>query len=248
MKNIVAIRTPEHVQIPFATAGIGTRALAKLIDFFFIFSLMIPLSLFNVILFELTRLTEGEWASGAEALLFITYSFLPLAYFLGLETMMKGQTPGKKFMGIRVIRNTGGHPGFFSILLRNLMLIADFFPLFFAAGIMSMFAHPQEKRLGDVVAGTWVVMEKKTPKPLPQPVPLSSKELELLQALPPLPTEKINALELFLQRRHHLDPDARAAIAQRLLNQWWPQIITKPGSEESFLEKVYLHHQTRQKK
>lgn len=247
MKNIVTIRTPEHVQISYATAGIGTRAIAKLIDFFIILGIGLVLSIVVPLIALFTEAILNTGGSATLALFIFIYGLLPFAYFIILETLMKGQTLGKKIMGIRVIRSTGGKADFFTILLRNLMLLADSFPGVFLAGIISMYAHPKEKRLGDLVAGTWVVMEKKPPVPIPYTVPLYPKEKKLLELLPLLSIDKLNALELFLARREQLDEQVRANIVQRLLTNWWPQITTNPGTEESFLEKVYIFHQTRQK-
>lgn len=247
MKNIVVIRTPEHVQLSYTTAGIGTRMLAKLIDHFIILVLSMFLLFFIPLIGVFIELLFSMGSSGAIAISIFIYGLFPFFYFTFTEFLMGGQTPGKKILGIRVIRDTGGNADFFTILLRNLMLIADLLPLFYLAGIISMFAHSKEKRLGDLVAGTLVVMEKKPPEPILSTVPLYPKEIKLLELLPPLPIDKLNALELFLSRREQLDEQVRKNIVQRLLTKWWPQIMTKPGTEESFLEKVYVFHQKRQR-
>jgi uncharacterized RDD family membrane protein YckC len=244
MKNIATIHTPENVYIPFETAGLGTRALAKLIDFFCIGIILLPFILIAPLFADFFTVLLGDVTLTIFAVLFVISSSVPLVYFVCLEYWMKGQTIGKRVMGIRVIDEHGGQPGFFAIFLRNLLLLADFFPVFFAAGMVTMFLHSREKRLGDLTAGTLVVMESKAPEELffqhasPH---LSPKERDLLKQVPVLPGHRFMLLQSFLLRRNELDPAARRNLVQGMLEAWWPEVETRPGFEEAFLEKAYLY-------
>lgn len=244
MKNIATIHTPENVHIPLETAGLGTRALAKLIDFLCVGIILLPFALSAPLFAEISTMLPWDVPSMIFAALFVVSSAVPLVYFVCLEYWMKGQTIGKRVMGIRVIDEYGGQPGFFAIFLRNLLLLADFFPAFFAAGMVAIFLHPTEKRLGDLAAGTLVVMESKEPEELffQYATPhLSSKERDLLKQVPALSGHRFMLLQSFLLRRNELDPSARRNLVQGMLEAWWPEIETRPGFEEAFLEKAYLY-------
>lgn len=86
----------------------------------------------------------------------VVYLLIPYLYPLVYETMASGQTIGKKIMHIRVVTLDGGGPGMTSFILRWLLLPFD---LFLSAGIgpLCIFFTRHQQRLGDLVAGTWVV-------------------------------------------------------------------------------------------
>jgi uncharacterized RDD family membrane protein YckC len=233
MKNITEIHTPENVRIPVETAGLFTRGMAKLIDLLIVFGTLFPLGLI---------MSSG--ISEVTALTFVVASAFPLAYFVLTETWMKGQTLGKRLLGIRVISEHGGHPGLAAVILRNLMLIADFFPFGFLFGMVSIFLNRREMRLGDLAAGTMVVMEirEREELELRHTDPwLTTKEELILRQVPVLNGRRFAVLQSFLVRRTELQPDARERLVQNMLEKWWPEIETKPGYEEAFLEKAYLY-------
>jgi uncharacterized RDD family membrane protein YckC len=245
MKNIVTIQTPEYVQIPFETAGLATRALAKLLDFVCLAFILIPLGIISMLASGMADNPQQGWSSFVGAIIIFLTAATPILYFTCLEYWMKGQTIGKKVMGIRVIHDNGERVSFPAVFLRNLMQIADMFPGFYLAGMLSIFFHRQEKRLGDMVAGTLVVMERKGEREelffrfakldfLPQ-------ELEILKKLASISADRYRLLESFLLRRSTLRAEIRQYLADQMMKKWWPEIETKPGHEEEFLEKVYLY-------
>lgn len=246
MKNIVMIQTPEYVQIPFETAGIGTRAVAKLIDFFCIFVVSAPLGLFTAISYEFTRTKAGyHMGSILFAILFFITAALPLAYFVCTEYWMKGQTFGKRVMQIRVIQDNGKNPSFLSIFLRNLLQLADLLPSLYLFGIISIFIHRQEKRLGDMFAGTLVVYENRGKQAELHlqftSLHLMQAELDIFKRLTQVSGERYLLLESFLIRRTGLHKGLRDDLAKQLIEKCWPEIETLPGYEEAFLEKLYLY-------
>jgi uncharacterized RDD family membrane protein YckC len=76
-----------------------------------------------------------------------------------LELLMKGRTPGKRMAGIRVLTRTGELPSVGAILLRNLFRILDALPVFYAVGLMCVVFSRQHLRVGDMAAGTILVMD-----------------------------------------------------------------------------------------
>jgi uncharacterized RDD family membrane protein YckC len=156
-QEILAVDTPERVEIEFALAGIGTRALAQLVDVSIVF--LAVFSIFYLAVFGLTLHphsgTPSQVIIAATLLLFL----VQWGYFLCFEAFWNGQTPGKKLCGIRVVMAEGVPVTFLSAATRNLLRVVDFLPAGYALGFLWMFFHPESRRLGDVAAGTLVVRE-----------------------------------------------------------------------------------------
>ncbi len=91
----------------------------------------------------------GSYLIGLFALLW----FYPV-YF---EVRAHGQTPGKRFMGLRVLQENGTPVGWSASVLRNFLLVADFLPVLYLAALISMISDSSFRRLGDLAAGTLVV-------------------------------------------------------------------------------------------
>ncbi|MFP3392818.1 RDD family protein [Brevibacillus sp. SIMBA_040] len=186
-----SVVTPEHVMLRFQTAGVGSRAVALLIDT--VLLLLVNLTvfiLFSIVFFGKNDLFFLETENYAIAIAIIFVFVLNFGYYLFLEAFWGGQTVGKRWLGIRVIRDNGQPITFLSSAIRNLFRIVDMLPTgYFLGAIVSLF-HPRDKRIGDLVAGTIVVMEsgqtpsffqKRTMKKLQEQVsmePLSLSEVQ----------------------------------------------------------------------
>lgn len=152
------IITPENIPLELELAGLGLRFGALLIDLVVLSTFLILLWTLGAVLIALMQAVgQADFAVG----LLIFTSFLCLfGYFILFEALWNGQTPGKRFMGLRVIQDSGFPVTFFSVANRNLIRIADFLPGFFGIGALSVFCSSQYKRLGDIVAGTVVIKER----------------------------------------------------------------------------------------
>jgi uncharacterized RDD family membrane protein YckC len=116
--------------------------------------------------------------------LFLLEWFYPVAF----EVLGRGQTPGKRLLGLRVLRADGAPVGWSRSTARSLLAFADFLPFGFAAGLAAMLLGRRSQRLGDLAAGTVVVhlpletqgrlrsREEPTPEALAPPFPLSLPE------------------------------------------------------------------------
>ena len=82
-------------------------------------------------------------------------------YFAFFEAVWRGQTPGKRYVGIRVIKESGRPIDAFEAIGRNLMRGIDGLPGFYGVGLVCMMLNQQHRRLGDFVAGTVVVHENR---------------------------------------------------------------------------------------
>jgi len=143
------IEVPEGVELSLAVAGLVSRSLAFMIDFLIRW---IPL----LILKEYAE-SYGSFILGLYYIIaFCVEWFYPVLF----EMLNNGQTIGKKSMGIMVINDDGTPIDWSSSIVRNLLRFADFFPLLYGGGIVSMLLNKDFKRLGDLAAGTLVVHKR----------------------------------------------------------------------------------------
>ena len=155
MDEHVSIVTPDQIDLEFELAGLGSRALALLVDALVIGGAVLALVFAAV--FGGLRAVLGTWGI---ALLVFGVFLAQWGYFLLFEALNGGQTPGKKNSGIRVVRDDGLPLGWREAALRNLVRAADMMP--FPAclvGALSVGLSKRGKRLGDLLAGTIVVRE-----------------------------------------------------------------------------------------
>ncbi|MFL6518461.1 MAG: RDD family protein, partial [Bacillus sp. (in: firmicutes)] len=159
----VDIKTPEFVSIQFQIAGLGSRSAAFIIDQL----LLMTFNILSVILlfFVLDGMSKMEFIfignSLPIAITIIALFLVNWGYFFVFEFFSGGRTIGKKLMGIRVIQENGHSITLLSSFIRNLIRIIDSLPTAYFLGVIMIFFHSKHKRLGDLVAGTIVVHERK---------------------------------------------------------------------------------------
>ena len=161
MEEFDFIETPENVELQRRLAGVGSRFLAGLLD-------ILVISLIYVVLFILLLIAQidirdadfssssGIWLS---AVLILVAFLIFWGYFIFFEMWMNGQSPGKKYVKIRVVQVGGGSISFSSIAIRNILRIVDILGFYTVAGIF-MFLSKKVQRLGDIAAGTVVISEE----------------------------------------------------------------------------------------
>ena len=158
MYDFDIIETPENVNLERRLAGIGTRFLAGMIDHF-------VMALIFVVFFIFLAIFGGQMDFSsivgviAWTILIILSFLVYWCYFLFFEMVMNGQTPGKRYMKIRVVEVEGASVTFVSLAIRNLMRVVDVMGGYAVAGI-SMFLTKRVQRLGDLAAGTVVISEQ----------------------------------------------------------------------------------------
>lgn len=253
--NRFTLHTPESVELEFTLAGIGNRAYALLIDYIFLGLILIVFLvgalIFNSVLLEtianLVGSTNGLelWSIAVQGLIaFVIY----VGYFVFFETVWSGQTPGKRYVKIRVIRDDGRPVRLQQSTLRA--LLRPFDELFFI-GVFLIVFNQREKRLGDLVAGTLVIQEEQTVKAAAFKVSTSAKSLAkklLTDAdISCLLPEDFAVIREYLQRREAMIPNARNELSKQLATQV-KQIIRLeklPAKVDAnvFLEAVYEAYQ-----
>lgn len=162
----VVIETPENISFQYELAGPGTRMVAYLIDFLIlVVGLTVVLTMYgyaSVLISSLNHTDPFNDVLNAIIGGLISLIFPLGGYWTVFEMAWSGQTPGKRIMGIRVIQFNGLPVNFPSLLVRNLFRLTDaFFPFQYAVGFGMLIFTKHTQRLGDLVAGTLVVKEKK---------------------------------------------------------------------------------------
>ncbi|EJM79756.1 RDD family protein [Pseudomonas sp. GM60] len=149
------VETPEGIDLPLRPAGLMVRALAFSIDLG-LRGLILGL-LFIVLAFL------GKLGAGLGSILLFAVSWWYMVLF---EVLNQGRSPGKQWMGLRVVQDDGTPIGWSASLLRNLLRFVDLLPFGYFLGAISCLQHPSFKRLGDVAAGTLVIYRE---QPLTRP-------------------------------------------------------------------------------
>lgn len=237
----VSIDTPEQIALEFSLAGIGSRFLALALDTLLQVVLYVLVILVAVGIAGLGKGLPGipdRWAPAvAVFFLFCIY----WAYFAAFEVLWHGQTPGKRAAGIRVIKDSGRPITAIEGIGRNLMRAVDGL-MFYAVGVITMLISRQNRRLGDYVAGTIVVHEKKSAHIKPEwSTGESSQSTEVSQAYAALTDDDLIIIETFLHRRWELDAVVRGNTAVKISDRLQQKtgLVRKPGqTDEEFLESV----------
>jgi uncharacterized RDD family membrane protein YckC len=253
LEGLIEVRTPDSVVFYHPMAGISLRGAACVIDMaiqvaaiLFLFLLGGILSLFVGLLADLVR-----WAGDVVPLVWLWAFILFLVwlvftgYFVVFETVWNGQTPGKRLLRIRALKDTGGPVGFYEALLRNVLRSVDSFPTFYAVGIISALATAREQRLGDLVAGTVVVREPKAAPPSAEALDLEvsdeGKEFMCIVGLERLDEEDFILVRDFLERRRQLAPEHRGELSVAIASKVARKMAFMPPERvraEWFLEAV----------
>lgn len=141
----MTLETPEGTDLPLYPAGFWVRTLAYCLDWLIRAAVVLALSM------VLSSSGIGQ------ALSLITYFLLEWFYPVAFEVWRNGQTIGKKVLRLKVIHDDGTPITFASSLIRNLLRVVDWLPLFYVTGIVASVCNQQFKRVGDLAAGTMVV-------------------------------------------------------------------------------------------
>ena len=247
--NRVKSRTPESVELEFILAGLGNRIYALIIDYLIWSSILIL-----VLIVWAFLVTQVAWLRSEPIRLWITAIQLLIlfgvyvGYFICFETLWRGQTPGKRYVKIRVIREDGRNVGIQQSILRSLLRPIDDI---LCLGFLFILFTAQEKRLGDLVAGTILIQEGQTVAK--QKIEISPAATDIATRI--IETGKIAALtpdqfatiRKYLYRYPALAPAARNSVSDRLANQLLQRIeLTEtPPSIDAHLmiEAIYLAYQ-----
>ncbi len=220
------VLTPEYVEFDFVLAGLMSRFLAWVIDT----AITVALTTFVVLVLALTASVARGFASAAT---FILWFLIDWGYAIVLEAALSGQTLGKRALGLRVIQESGVRAGFYQVAIRNLARPVDRLPLFYFVGGLAALFSASQQRLGDMLAGTIVVRERKLKVPSKLGTAPADRALvdsaEFAARVARISADEEQLLLSASLRREELGIEARlkvfAALARRLEEEWG---FTKP--------------------
>jgi len=257
-EETLVIETPERVPLHFALASIGNRFLACAVDHAIQIILLFLIYLIFTIITEYSIFFGGGLTEAPKwliAILIIFVFLLMSGYFVFFEWLWNGQTPGKRWLKLRVIREDGRPVTFWEAAVRNLLRIFDMMPTpFYSVGLISVFISEKDQRAGDMIAGTVVVREREAEAPTFEQVfaaPVSDTAYRRSFKPPPFTADlssltetEIEVVETFLRRRWDLPDVQRQWMAWRvslpLMYRLRPNYELANFTYEGFLEEL-LH-------
>jgi uncharacterized RDD family membrane protein YckC len=229
----LTLATAEGVELSVVLAGVGSRILARLIDFALIW---IPLLIAGFLL-------AAALGNFGVALLMVDIFFVLFGYDVMCERLFNGRTLGKRMLGLRVQRDGATRVDTVSSAMRAVLTVIDFWLLSPLIAITSVLVTADNKRLGDLAGATVVIREPKAGQaksmPLAEVAPRGRAPVSTPQ-LPPdwrppaaQPTagatamathldtsavtrEDLAAINAFLERRAALEPQIRAELGARM--------------------------------
>ncbi|MBF8283189.1 MAG: RDD protein [Anaerolineales bacterium] len=246
--DYLSISTPENVAFGYDVAGIGSRFLAAVVDTLIILVLQVVVNLTLLALVLSLFRDRLDFDSPVVGWLIAAFGLIAFAFFWGyyifFEMLWNGQSPGKRWAGLRVIRTDGTPITLAESIVRNLVRIVDFLPAYYGVGVVTMFVNGQSRRLGDLAAGTLVVRDRaavtleslaaRPAAPLAPALPSAADPASPSPTTPATgwPVERLTSHDLemaedFLRRRAQLSN--RAALAQRIVQALLKQMNVPPG-------------------
>jgi len=272
-EETLIIETPERVPLAFALASIGNRFLAVAIDH--------AIQYVSIALIGLIFLfAAGLFSDGAEtvidsvgvdtprwiiAVLIIVIFILFSGYFAFFEWWWDGQTPGKRLMKLRVIREDGRPITLWEAIARNLLRIFDTIPGFvipiYSVGLIVVFLNSRDQRVGDMFAGTVVIRERTDEAPTFADTfsnPVADAAFRRVQQrtafdanITSIGEREIEIIESFLRRRWDLTDRQRIWMAWRIalpiMFRLKPQYDAATFTYEGFLEELLHKYHAKQR-
>ncbi len=247
MDRTLDVRTPESIAFSYELAGIGSRFLAVAIDLLLQIGILIAL-VWGLSLVarhspgvakDMPTIGEMKFVQNLVVGIFVFIVFIVFfGYFIVFEGALNGQTPGKRALGLRVVRD-GGYPiDFTASLVRNLIRVGEMLFGFYAIAAISALISPENKRLGDIAAGTIVVREAKMQSP--ESMLREIREEPVYAATAYASGEERTIIKRFLERRDSLDPQRRVELARQIAERIRPRVPTEMQrlDDEALLERL----------
>lgn len=270
-EETLIIETPERVPLAFALASIGNRFLAVAIDHAIQYvSIGTVIFLFLTVAgvgssgeLPLPEQIQNEMPNWIIAIMIIVLFLLFAGYFAVFEWLWNGQTPGKRIMKLRVIREDGRPVTLWEAIARNLLRIFDAIPGFlipiYSVGLIVVFLSGRDQRVGDIFAGTVVIRERTDEAPTFAETfsnPVADAAFRRVQPrtaieanVTGLNDREIEVVENFLRRRWDLTDRQRLWMAWRIalpiMYKLKPSYDLTTFTYEGFLEEILARYHAR---
>ncbi len=227
MERTIEVATGESIAFRYELAGLGSRFFAVFIDL--AIQLTAALSAFLLVSWIGGNLPGNAAFAPSKAMgsvliaLFIFTAFMIfVGYFIAFEWLWEGRTPGKRLLGIRVVRDGGFPLDFTSSVIRNLVRILEFSLGFYTLSAISTLLSPQNRRLGDMAAGTIVVRDRRFEREsVLEPYAEERTSDPLVRELSAAERDLIRR---YVARRANLGADARAQLAAQIAGPIRPKL------------------------
>jgi len=233
------IETPEGVVFSFELATPVTRALAWAVDFA---AIMVA----GIIIDQTAKMVSKVSPDFASALGVVSYFVISVAYAIVLEWRWRGQTIGKRLLGLRVMDVHGLRLQLPQIALRNLVRVVDMLPFFYLVGGLAAIFSRKAQRLGDMAANTIVTRERKVEAPdLEQIAPMKYNSLlaqpHLAARLRSLVTPEAAALAVrAITLRDGYDARSRVALFRELAGHFRSLVGFPEETVENLTDEQYV--------
>lgn len=228
------VTTPEDVDVTMPLAGVGSRAMAAIIDLFVQILLMYVL----VMVIGLAAGAVGAGVAGAvlAGLMIVVMFAVLFGYNFVTELWFRGRSPGKRALNVAVERDDGLPIDLSASARRNLLRIVDFLPLFYCVGLVSIVLTDRRKRLGDLVAGT-VVLQDEQPAPGTGFLLLTPRPAHdwITWDVSGITEDDLLLIRRYLHRRPTLTPAARHDLRDRLATRARARTMGVPAQDPDLL-------------
>jgi len=239
---LLRIRTPEGIVFSLPLAGPVARFLAFQVDLACIGAIG---SVISTVFGSMGFLNLDI----AGAFITVAYFAVSIGYGILSEWFWRGQTLGKRVLGLRVLDEQGLRLTFSQIVVRNLLRFVDALPAFYLVGGLGMLASRRAQRLGDFAANTVVVRTAAVRRPDLDQI-LAGKYNSLREH--PVPSARLRqrvspeeaglALRALL-RRDRLDPQARVELFRNIAAHFrglveFPVEATEGIADEQYVRDV----------
>ena len=233
--------TGEAVALELPPASLGLRIVSGLIDVAIQFGILVLGTILA------TVLAPDEALFGVLSILVLTFTLVigPAV----LETLTMGRTIGKLALGIRTVRDDAGPISFHHAFVRHLIGVVEIWVFSGVPALVCALVNPKGKRIGDLVAGTYVVRDRYSLRlPWPVEMPPHLARWAAGADIGPLPDSLAVALRQLLGRTRTLSPEARHSLVTHILAEVQQHVSPPPppGTHpEDFLAAVAAERRRR---
>lgn len=242
VERSLEVRTGESIGIRYELAGLGSRFLAVGLDLAIQVGVTLAIVLGLLLAVRplaaaVARLPSSLGKTGEAVVIgagVVAIFLLYFGYFIIFELWWSGRTPGKRALGIRVVRDAGFPIDIGAATIRNLVRILEFALGFYALSAVSAIISAQNKRLGDFAAGTIVVRDRRY-----ESAGLAAYLARDLAGDDGLSIEQRSLVERYVARRGQLEPRARTLLAAQIASRIRPHL---PASFEHLADDALLEH------
>ncbi|MEO8314359.1 MAG: RDD family protein [Pseudomonadota bacterium] len=200
------------VDLSLPVAGPGSRSYAFIIDWHIRLVMAIAWFVAGLLISNGSLRFRPGMGALASALIFGPALIFYFLYHPIVELTLRGQTPGKRIAGVRVVNREGGPPSAGAVLIRNAFRLIDSMPMFYSVGLVCTFVTNQRVRIGDMAAGTLlVVIDTDTTRTIDR---IATRSIS-----PGFDPATMDLAEQLLERWKQIDRDKRGAMARSLLKR-----------------------------